>query len=42
MAVPAEFSGQRGAYPRPCSLSVLAGHADRVQVYDAEHVAWCI
>ena len=38
----AEFSGQRGAYPRPSSLSVLAPHADTIRVYNPDHVSWCV
>jgi acetyl esterase/lipase len=38
----AEFTGLRGAYPRPSRLSVLAGHADRIRVYDEAHVRWCV
>lgn len=37
-----EFTGLRGAYPRPCKLSVLHEHAEKIRVYNQEHVRWCV
>lgn len=39
---PAPSPGDRGPYPRPCMLSVLAPEAAEIKVYDLEHVSWCI
>ena len=37
-----KHSGVRGAYPRPCRLSVLRPEADEIRVHDNEHVLWSI
>jgi len=39
---PGDYKGPRGEYPRACSLSVLAGSAEQIRVYDDRHVAWCV
>ena len=39
---PGHYKGTRGEYPRSCSLSVLAGHADKIRVYNLDHLTWCV
>ena len=39
---PGDYKDTRGEYPRRCDLAVLAGHADKIRVYDPDHLTWCV
>eukprot|EP01043_Picozoa_sp_COSAG02_P084111 COSAG02_NODE_22002_length_767_cov_1.010479_1_plen_132_part_10 len=39
---PGHYKGTRGDYPRASNLCVLAGQADKIRVYNKEHLTWCV
>lgn len=39
---PGNYKGTRGEYPRASNLCVLSGQADKIRVYNEEHLIWCV